>query len=46
MVSLQDIYTPKIKNENGIVYMNCGDWVENCTAIVETMDGEWKIITE
>lgn len=40
------IHTPKIKNENGIVYMNCGDWVENCTAIVETMDGEWKIITE
>ncbi|MCK9447063.1 UDP-2,3-diacylglucosamine diphosphatase [bacterium] len=25
-------------------YMNSGDWCENCTALVETFDGEWKII--
>ncbi|HHH72308.1 MAG TPA: UDP-2,3-diacylglucosamine diphosphatase, partial [Sulfuricurvum sp.] len=24
--------------------MNCGDWVESCTAVVETYEGEWKII--
>ncbi len=29
---------------DGIRYLNCGDWVENCSAIVETLEGEWKII--
>jgi UDP-2,3-diacylglucosamine pyrophosphatase LpxH len=24
-------------------YMNSGDWCENCTALVETFEGEWKI---
>jgi hypothetical protein len=28
----------------GIRYMNCGDWVESCTAIVETYGGEFAII--
>ena len=25
-------------------YLNCGDWVESCTAIVETADGEMTIV--
>lgn len=25
-------------------YLNCGDWVESCTAIVELMDGELRLI--
>ena len=25
-------------------YMNCGDWTENCTALVEHTDGKWEII--
>jgi hypothetical protein len=25
-------------------YMNCGDWVESCTALVEHTDGRWEII--
>ena len=25
-------------------YLNCGDWVESCTAVGETMDGRMKII--
>lgn len=25
-------------------YMNTGDWVEHCTAIVETINGEWSLI--
>lgn len=28
----------------GIIYMNCGDWVESATAIGETYDGEFEII--
>ena len=26
------------------IFVNCGDWVESCTAIVETFDGEFMII--
>ena len=26
-------------------YMNTGDWVDNCTAIVETTDGKWEMLT-
>jgi UDP-2,3-diacylglucosamine pyrophosphatase LpxH len=29
---------------NGIEYMNCGDWVESCTALVEHCDGRFEII--
>lgn len=24
--------------------MNCGDWVESCTALIEGVDGEFQII--
>jgi hypothetical protein len=27
------------------MYMNDGDWVESCTALVEHHDGKWEIIT-
>jgi UDP-2,3-diacylglucosamine pyrophosphatase LpxH len=38
------IHKAEIKIINDISYLNCGDWVESCTAIVETMDGKWQII--
>ena len=38
------IHTASIKNLNGIEYMNDGDWVESCTALVEHHTGEWEII--
>ncbi|MFM1814376.1 MAG: hypothetical protein RLZ98_1071 [Pseudomonadota bacterium] len=28
----------------GIHYLNCGDWVESCTAITENHDGEFEIV--
>jgi UDP-2,3-diacylglucosamine pyrophosphatase LpxH len=28
----------------GVRYLNCGDWVESCTAIVETFEGEFQIL--
>ena len=31
--------------ENGICYMNCGDWVESCTVLAEHEDGRFEIIT-
>ena len=39
------IHHAEIKEINGVVYMNDGDWVESCTALVEHWDGRWEIIT-
>ena len=38
------IHKAEMRKIYGIQYLNCGDWVESCTAIVETFEGEWKII--
>ncbi|RXK11518.1 UDP-2,3-diacylglucosamine hydrolase [Halarcobacter mediterraneus] len=38
------IHKAEIRNIETIEYLNCGDWVESCTAIVETYEGEFKII--
>jgi UDP-2,3-diacylglucosamine pyrophosphatase LpxH len=38
------IHTAAIKTIDDIEYMNCGDWVESCTALVETEIGEFKIV--
>jgi UDP-2,3-diacylglucosamine pyrophosphatase LpxH len=38
------IHHSNIKDINGIRYLNCGDWVESCTAIVENHDGTFEII--
>ena len=32
------------QNLDGINYLNCGDWVESCTALVEHLDGRMEII--
>jgi UDP-2,3-diacylglucosamine pyrophosphatase LpxH len=39
------IHKAEIKTVNAIIYMNDGDWVESCTALVEHHDGRWEIIT-
>jgi UDP-2,3-diacylglucosamine pyrophosphatase LpxH len=38
------IHKPIIKPIDGIVYCNDGDWVESLSALVETHEGELKII--
>lgn len=38
------IHHAEIKDMNGITYMNDGDWVESCTALVEHFDGAFEII--
>ena len=38
------IHHAEIKEIDGVVYMNDGDWVESCTALVEHWDGRWEII--
>jgi UDP-2,3-diacylglucosamine pyrophosphatase LpxH len=39
------IHTPALHDEFGLRYINCGDWVESCTAVGETADGRFEIIT-
>ena len=39
------IHHAEIKEINGVMYMNDGDWVESCTALVEHYNGKWEIIT-
>ena len=29
---------------DGVHYLNCGDWVESCTALIETLEGELHIV--
>lgn len=38
------IHKAEIRTINDIHYINCGDWVESCSAIVETFDGKWEMI--
>jgi UDP-2,3-diacylglucosamine pyrophosphatase LpxH len=38
------IHAPKIKQIDELAYCNTGDWVENCTALVEYDDGAMEII--
>jgi UDP-2,3-diacylglucosamine pyrophosphatase LpxH len=38
------IHHATMHDMNGIAYVNTGDWVESCTAVVETLDGRFELI--
>lgn len=38
------IHQAEVKNYDGILYGNCGDWVESITALVENEDGELSVV--
>jgi UDP-2,3-diacylglucosamine pyrophosphatase LpxH len=38
------IHHAAIHNDFGVCYINCGDWVESCTAIAEHDDGRFEVI--
>ncbi|MEW5889843.1 MAG: UDP-2,3-diacylglucosamine diphosphatase [Pseudomonadota bacterium] len=38
------IHAAAIKDAGGVVYVNCGDWVDSCTAIVEHFDGRLELV--
>lgn len=38
------IHRPEIKKVGDMIYMNDGDWVESCSALVEHLDGKWEIV--
>ena len=39
------IHQPVIRDLEGLTYMNCGDWIEHCTAIVERWEGGFELVT-
>jgi len=38
------IHQPHVRELDGIVYCNDGDWVENCTALAENPDGRLELL--
>ncbi len=38
------IHHASIRDIDGVTYMNTGDWVESCTAIVEHHDGTFEVV--
>ena len=38
------IHRPEIRDLGDVFYMNCGDWVENCTALAEDFEGKFTLI--
>lgn len=38
------IHRAEIRSIDGLAYLNCGDWVESCTALVEDFSGNLSLI--
>ncbi|MCL2636634.1 MAG: UDP-2,3-diacylglucosamine diphosphatase, partial [Betaproteobacteria bacterium] len=38
------IHWAAIREIDGLAYINCGDWVDSCTAIVEHFDGRLELV--
>lgn len=38
------IHHPEIAEIDGLLYCNDGDWIESCTAMVETLSGDLKLV--
>jgi UDP-2,3-diacylglucosamine pyrophosphatase LpxH len=38
------IHSAALRDIDGLTYMNCGDWVDSCTAIVEHHDGRMELV--
>ena len=38
------IHSAAIKQVDGMTYVNCGDWVDSCTAIIEHFDGRLELV--
>jgi UDP-2,3-diacylglucosamine pyrophosphatase LpxH len=37
-------HLPKLHQDHGVVYANCGDWVDSFTALAETHDGRLRLL--
>jgi UDP-2,3-diacylglucosamine pyrophosphatase LpxH len=38
------IHRPEIVDIDGVLYCNDGDWVENCTALIEDESGRFSLL--
>lgn len=38
------IHAAAIREHQGLCYVNCGDWVDSCTAVVEHLDGRLELV--
>lgn len=38
------IHAAAIKDIGGVTYINCGDWVDSCTGIIEHTDGQLELV--
>jgi UDP-2,3-diacylglucosamine pyrophosphatase LpxH len=38
------IHHAEMRDLGGVLYLNCGDWVESCTALVEHHDGRLELV--
>ena len=38
------IHHAEMRDLGGVLYLNCGDWVESCTALVEHQDGRIELV--
>jgi UDP-2,3-diacylglucosamine pyrophosphatase LpxH len=38
------VHRPEIREVDGVTYMNCGDWTEHNSAIVEHHDGRFEVV--
>jgi UDP-2,3-diacylglucosamine pyrophosphatase LpxH len=38
------IHSPGVREMEGVTYVNCGDWVESCSAVVEAADGVLEVV--
>ena len=38
------IHSAALRDSQGVLYVNCGDWVDSCTAIVEHTDGRLELV--
>jgi UDP-2,3-diacylglucosamine pyrophosphatase LpxH len=38
------IHRPEISRMHNVIYCNCGDWVESCSALVEHYDGSLELL--
>jgi UDP-2,3-diacylglucosamine pyrophosphatase LpxH len=38
------IHAATIRDLDGVRYLNCGDWVDSCTGIVEHLDGRMEVV--
>lgn len=39
------VHHADLRDLQGYLYVNCGDWVESCTAVVEHFDGRFEVLS-